>query len=54
MCADNWSPLYFMSHVINNIDNILKIKRELYLHILCEMIKYKYNCEFLYIDKYLF
>jgi hypothetical protein len=53
MCADNWIPTFNISYIINEINNTLKIKKEIFLNILCDTIKVKYNLEFLNIIDYL-
>ena len=54
MCANNWMPTNYLCHIINDINSMMRIKREIYLYILCDSIKYKYNCEYLNIEEYLF
>ena len=53
-CKYNWKPTNNISDIINEINNTIKIKKEILLYILCDTIKNKYNCEFLYIIEYLF
>lgn len=54
ICINNWIPTSNISHIINDINNTRRIKKEILLRMLCDTIKIKYNCEFLNIVEYLF
>jgi hypothetical protein len=51
-----WTPSMNTSHIINEIDKIQKIKKEVIIILLCDEIRKKYMClyEFANFEKYLF
>lgn len=51
---NNWTPIRFLCNIINDIDQVLNIKKNLYIKILCDKIKYKYGFQYLNIEEYLF
>ena len=53
LCGANWTPAITIATMINEINNTLKMKRDLLLYILCDTIKLKHKCEFAYIESYL-
>lgn len=53
LCGANWMPTMSMIHIVNEINNIYIIKKQLLLYMLYDSIKSKYNCEFAYFEKYL-
>ena len=59
LCCDTitcskWVPAINTSHIINEIDKFLKIKKEIRIILLCDEIRYKFNCSFAEFEKYLF
>jgi len=50
----NWTPACNISHIINEINKITKIQKEIIIIILCDEIRYKNNCCFAEFEKYLF
>lgn len=54
LCGANWTPACNICHVINEIDTITKIKKEVVIRILCDKIRHKYHCYFAEFEKYLF
>jgi hypothetical protein len=49
-----WVPAINTSHIINEIDKFLKIKKEIIIILQCDEIRYKFNCSFAEFEKYLF
>jgi hypothetical protein len=54
LCGDNWSPAKKIADIVNEIEQTIVIKRKIFLYALCDSIKIKNNCEFAYIEQYLF
>ena len=54
LCGTNWTPACNISHIINEIDRIIKIQKEIIIILLCDEIRAKYLCSFAYFEKYLF
>lgn len=60
LCCDtiffgkNWSPTINICYIINEIDKIIQIKKEIKIILSCEMIRDKFNCCFAEFEKYLF
>ena len=54
LCGNNWTPACNISHIINEMDKITKIQKEIIIIILCDEIRDKYNCCFAELEKYLF
>lgn len=54
LCAGNWTPACNICHIINEIDKIKKIQKEIIIRILCDEIRVKYLCYFAEFEKYLF
>jgi hypothetical protein len=49
----NWTPACNISHIINEMDRITKIQKEIIIVILCDEIRYKNKCCFAEFEKYL-
>ena len=49
-----WTPAISLGSIINEINHNIKLKKKLFIYILCDYIKIKYKCEFAHIDIYLF
>jgi hypothetical protein len=54
LCGTNWTPACNICHIINEIDKITKIQKEIIIILLCDEIRYKYFCTFAEFEKYLF
>jgi hypothetical protein len=55
LCGTNWTPACNSSHIINEIDKIIKIQKEVVIRLLCDEIrKEKKLCIFAEFEKYLF
>jgi len=54
LCGDSWTPACNICHIINEIDKITKIQKEVVIRILCNDIRHKYLCTFAEFEKYLF
>lgn len=54
LSGTNWTPACNISHIINEMDKITKIQKEIIIVILCDEIRYKNNCCFAEFEKYLF
>jgi hypothetical protein len=52
-CSVNWSPAIKLYHIINEIKNTLKFKRDIINLLLADKIKIKYNIPYAYIEQYL-
>lgn len=54
--GDRWSPSFRMVHLINEIENYILMKREVFMRILCDSLRRKHNCleEFACFESYLF
>jgi hypothetical protein len=52
--CSKWVPGMNTSHIINEIDKFLKIKKEIKIILLCDEIRDKFNCCFAEFEKYLF
>ena len=53
LCGSNWTPATNISHLINEMDKITKIQKEIIIIILCDEIRGKFNCYFADFEKYL-
>ena len=53
LCGTNWTPAINTSHLINEIDRIIKIQKEIIIISLCDEIRTKYLCYFVDFEKYL-
>lgn len=53
LCAANWMPSMNLCHIINEMDNMSKIKKEIKIIIICDEIRKKYLCYFAEFEKYL-
>lgn len=53
-CREKWSPCFTITHIIEEINNIRKIKKNIILKILIEQIKYKYLVDDIDICSYVF
>ena len=55
LCESIWMPSMNTSHIINEIDKFIKIKKEVKIILLCDEIRTKYGClsEFADFEKYL-
>ncbi len=53
LCGTNWTPACNISHIINEIDKIIKIQKEVLIRLLCDEIREKYLCTFAEFEKYL-
>lgn len=53
--GEKWTPIYKLIHIINEIEMILMMKKEILLRILCNGIRAKYGCleEFAPFEDYL-
>jgi hypothetical protein len=54
LSGTNWTPACNISHIINEMDKITKIQKEIIIIILCNEIRNKYYCTFAEFEKYLF
>jgi len=60
LCCDTiisgtkWTPGVNISHIINEIDMLLKIKKEIKIILICDRIRDKGKCYFAEFEKYLF
>jgi hypothetical protein len=55
LCGSNWMPTMNICHLINEIDKIIKIQKEIIIRLLCDEIRVKYLlCTFAEFEKYLF
>ena len=55
LCGTNWTPACNTSHIINEIDKITKIQKEVMIILMCDEIrKEKKLCTFAEFEKYLF
>ena len=54
LCAANWMPTFNISHIINEVDKITKIQKEVIIRLLCDEIRYKHLCSFAEFEKFLF
>jgi len=54
LCGTNWTPACNISHIINEVDKIIKIQNEVLIISLCDEIREKYLCTFAELEKYLF
>jgi len=52
-CSANWSPAVKLYHIIDEIKNTLKIKRDIINLLLANKIKIKYNIPYAHIEDYL-
>ena len=52
-CNANWSPAIKLFHIINEIKDTLKFKRDIINVMLADKIKKKYNIPYAYIERYL-
>jgi ubiquitin-protein ligase len=52
-CSANWSPAIKLFHIINEIKDTLKFKRDIINVLLVDKIKKKYNIPYAYIERYL-
>ena len=53
-CETNWIPTMNICYLINEIDKIIQIKKEIKIRISCDMIRDNFNCCFAEFEKYLF
>ena len=49
-CVDNWSTLVGLENIISDIDKTKKIKRSIYIRLLCKSIIEKYLIDDIYFD----
>lgn len=54
LCGSIWTPACNSSHIINEIDNIIQIQKEIIIILSCDEIREKYSCYFAEFEKYLF
>ena len=54
LCGINWTPSINICHIINEMDKITKIQKEVIIILLCNEIREKYFCSFAEFEKYLF
>jgi hypothetical protein len=54
LCGTNWTPACNTSHIINEMDKITKIQKEIIIILLCDEIREKFLCTFAEFEKYLF
>jgi hypothetical protein len=60
LCCDTiisgskWTPAINTSHIINEIDKLTKIKKEIKIILMCDTIRNKGKCYFAEFEKYLF
>ena len=54
LCATNWIPTMNICNLINEIDKITQIKKEIKIRLSCHIIRDKFNCCFAEFEKYLF
>jgi hypothetical protein len=54
LCGTNWTPACNSSHIINEMDKITKIQKEVIIILVCDEIREKYLCTFAEFEKYLF
>ncbi len=54
LCETNWIPTMNICYLINEIDKIMKIKKEIQIILSCNEIRDKFNCCFAEFEKYLF
>ena len=54
LCGANWMPSCNICHIINEMDKIIKIQKEIIIKILCDEIRFRYLCYFAEFEKYLF
>ena len=54
LCGTNWTPACNTSHIINEIDKITKIQKEVMIILMCDEIREQYLCTFAEFEKYLF
>ena len=52
-CSANWSPAVRLYHIIDEINSILKFKKDIINLLLSAKIKIKYNIPYAYFDAYL-
>ena len=52
-CSANWSPAIKLYHIIGEINNTLKFKRDIINLLLADKIKIKNNIPYAYIEEYL-
>ena len=52
-CSVNWSPAIKLYHIIDEIKNTLKLKRDIVNLLLADKIKIKYNIPYAHIEDYL-
>lgn len=53
LCGDKWSPACNICHIINELDKITQIQKEVIIRILCNEIREKYHCYFAEFERYL-
>ena len=54
LCGSNWTPACNSSHIINEMNKITKIQKEIAIILSCDEIREKYYCTFAEFEKYLF
>jgi len=56
ICGSSWMPTMNISLIINEIDKMSKIKKEIKIRLLCDEVRARYGClfEFADFEKYLF
>ena len=54
LCGSNWTPACNSSHIINEMNKITKIQKEIIIILMCDEIREKYYCTFAEFEKYLF
>ena len=52
-CSANWSPSIRLYHIINEIKDMIKFKRDIINLLLADKIKKKYNISYAYFEAYL-
>ena len=54
LCGVNWTPMVNIAKIINEINDVVRIRKEITYRILCDKIRDKYRCYFAELEKYLF
>ena len=54
LCGSNWTPMINIAKIINEINDVVRIRKEITYRILCDQIRDKYRCYFVELEKYLF
>ena len=54
LCANNWTPAIRIPYIINEIQDNLIIIKKIEMHLVCDELRKKYQCNFAEFEKYLF